>query len=142
MDILIGLAILAAILLGGYVLTHHKPPKTASGKDLADTLSASATDAWEAVKRDLPNLVSSEVADLKDELAHWKALALKAQSDFVAEKQASEARLAAVQAQISALISGIGAQSASALVAPAVAAAQAEDAAAVTALAAQIQPKP
>lgn len=140
MDIIIGLGILLAILGGGYVLTHHKPPTTATGKDLANTLAMSAADAWEAVKRDLPEIVSAEVAKLKADYAAALQRAQTAEADLATEKQASHTRLAAVQAQVGAVISGISSQPASTLVAPAVAAAQAEDAAAVQALAAQINP--
>jgi hypothetical protein len=139
-DILIGLGVLA---FGGgawWIYKHpplHMQPKVS---DLASTLAVSAADAWEAIKRDLPEIVSAEISQLKAELAATETRAQKAEAALQAELSASQIRLAAVQQQVADVIAGINAKPATDLVAPAVAAAQAEDAAAVQALAAQLNP--
>jgi hypothetical protein len=142
MDILIGLVIVALVLLGAYVVTHHKPPATPSGKDLANTLASSAEASWEALKRDLPGIISAENAQLRRDLAEMSARAEDAEAKLVAEGHARLAALAAVRDQVAAVIAGIGAQPASALAAPVVAATQVRDAAAVLAFAHEISPTP
>ena len=136
----IGLLLLAIIGLVAWVAKH--PPQAAqpNAKDLAATLSAGASETWEALKRDLPEIVSAEVAQLRNALAQAQADAASWKAKLIAEQNASAARLEAVKAQVGSVISGISAQPTSALVAPAVAAAQAEDVAAVRAATAAISP--
>lgn len=138
MDIFIGLVILAVIVGLGYVITHHKPPTTPAAADLANTVSAAATDAWEAVKRDLPSIVSAEVAQLRADKAALTTRAEQAEAALAAEVTASGQRLEAVKAQVGSFIAGIGALPASAVPVAAVEAAKAEDLAAVRAATAQI----
>jgi hypothetical protein len=140
MDILIGLAIVALVVIGAYVATHHAPPATPSAKDLVNTLASSADASWTALKRDLPALVSAENAQLKADLAGMEDRAKQAEAKLVVEAQARLSALAAVKDQVTAVIAGIGAQPASALAAPLVAAAQAKDAATVLAFVNEISP--
>jgi hypothetical protein len=140
MDIFIGLLIVALVLVGTYVATHHAAPATPSAKDLATTLASSAEASWAALKRDLPAIVSAENAQLKADLTKMEARAREAEAKVVAEGQARLAALAAVKDQVTAVISSIGAQPASTLAAPVVAATQAEDAATVLAFAHEISP--
>lgn len=99
-DILIGLVLLGAIVGIVWVVTHHKPPTTPSGKDLANTLSADSLDIWDAIKRDMPQIVSAEVAKLKADLATALQRAQAAEK-ALAEAQASHAAsLAAVAARV------------------------------------------
>jgi len=142
MDIFIGLTIVALVLIGAYVATHHRPPATPSAKDLADTVASSAEASWEALKRDLPAIVSAETAQLKRDLATMEARARDAEAKLVAEGEARLAALSAVKDQIAEVIAGIGAQPASILAGPAVAATQAKDAATVLAFANEIFPTP
>jgi len=139
MDILIGLIIVALLGLGAYVVTHHKAPQTPAGADLANTLAAASSDAWKAVKRDLPIIVSAELAQTKAALSAALDRAQAAESKLAAAIEAHNASLAAVAARVAAAVTSDPALSPPP-VAPAVTAAQAEDAAAVRELAAEIQP--
>lgn len=143
MDIFgIGLGVVFLVIIGLVLYVAKHPPLTAqaNGKDLANTVAAAGADAWEAVKRDLPTIVSAEVAQLRADKAALITRAEAAESALAAEVQASAARLAAVQSQVGALIAGIGALPANAVPIAAVEAAQAADAARVTAFAAEISP--
>jgi hypothetical protein len=104
MDILIGLAVVALIALGAYVITHHKSPATPAAKDLATTLSVSTAEAWEAVKRDLPEIVSAEVAQLKADLSQALERAQTAEATLAAAEQAHAASLAAVASRVAAAV--------------------------------------
>lgn len=141
LDIGIGLIILAGIALVAWLVTRHHTPTTPSGADLANTLSAAASDSWEALKRDLPSIVSAELAQAKaalyaaqQEAAGWKAK-LEAAID------AHDAALAAVAARVSAAVTA-SPELPPSPVTPAVAAAQAEDVAAVHQLATELSPTP
>lgn len=140
MDIIIGLIIVAILALGVYAVTHHKPPTTPAGADLANVVSSAAADSWEALKRDLPAIVSADIALLQTNLADMEARALAAEAKWAAEVEASGGRLEAVKAEVAAVIARIGAQPASAVPVAAVAAAQAQDAADVRALATEFTP--
>lgn len=132
-DILIGLGILAIMGIIAYLVTHHKAPVTPSGADLANTIGQAASDSWEAVKRDLPSIVSAEVAQLRADKAALTTRAEQAEAALAAEITASGARLDAVKAQVGSMIAGIGSLPASAVPVAAVVAAQADDLAAVQA---------
>lgn len=136
----LGAAVLVIIGLVVYVAKHPAQVAQANAKDLANTVAAAGSDAWEAVKRDLPAIISAENAQLKTDLANAKAYGAEMEAKLGAEVQASETRLAAVQAQVGQIIAGISSQPASTLVAPAVAAAQAEDVAAVKAATVALSP--
>lgn len=140
MDILIGLAIVAVIGLVVYVATHHKPPATVSGADLANTLAQAGSDSWEAIRRDLPSIVSAELAQSKVDIANMEARAHQAEAQLAAEIAASGARLEAVKAQVGSVIAGIGSLPASAVPVAAVQAAQADDLSAVKAATAALSP--
>lgn len=138
---ILGLVILAIIVIVGYLAIHHvKQPAPPAAKDLAATLAASATDTWEALKRDLPAIVSAENASLRQALADMEARAVQAEQKVAAEQQASIGRLEAVKAQVGSVIAGIGVLPASAVPVAAVAAAQADDVAAVRAATASLSP--
>lgn len=138
-DIFIAVLILAAIVGGVYLVKHHKPPATPSGADLANALAASANDAWEAVKRDLPEIVDARVAKLQTDLAAALKRAQQAEADLAATIAQHAADKAAVAARVAAAVTASPELPPSPVV-PAVAAAQAADAARVEAFAAQITP--
>jgi hypothetical protein len=137
MDILIGIMILALIVGLGYVVTHHKPPTTPSGADLANTVSNAATASWDALKRDLPAIVSAELAQAKADLASAKEYAAGLEQKLAATVAAHNADKAAVAARVAAAVTASPELPPSPVV-PAVAAARAEDLAAVRAATAQI----
>lgn len=134
LDIVVGLSLLGLILLGAYVVTHHKPPVTPAGADLANTIGQASTDAWEAVKRDLPSIVSAELAQTKAALAAALQDAQDARNKLAAAIAAHNADKAAVAARVAAAVTASPELPISP-VAPAVAAAQAADAAKVEAFA-------
>jgi hypothetical protein len=136
MDILIGIIVLALILGVGYVVTHHKPPATVAGADLANTVSAAASDAWEAVKRDLPSIVSADLAQAKADLASALQDAQALRDRLAATIAAHAADKAAVAARVAAAVTASPELPPSTL-APAV---EAQDAARVVAFADQINP--
>lgn len=142
LDIIIGLALLLVIVAVVYVAKHQPPTAAAPTKALGDTLAAAASESWEAVKADLPAIISAEVAQLRADRADLLKQLDDAKAALAAEVQASEARLAAVADQVSTVVAGITGKPVSALVAPAVAAAQAEDVAAVNAVTASLSPAP
>jgi hypothetical protein len=136
-DILIGLVILGLLALGAYVVTHHKAPASPSGKDLAATLAQSGADAWEAVKRDLPSIVSDELAQTKAALSTALQDAQALRERLSATIAAHNADKAAVAARVAAAVTA-SPELPPSPVSPAVAAAQAEDVAAVRAATTQI----
>jgi len=141
MDSIIGLIIVALLGLGAYVVTHHKAPKTAAGADLANAVSAASSEAWEAVKRDLPEIVSAELAQAKADLASAKEYAAGLEAKLAATIAKHNADKAAVAARVAAAVQASPELPVSP-VAPAVAAAQADDLATVRSAIAQITPLP
>lgn len=146
MDILIGLGVLAVIALVFFLAKHHPTPTLPAARDVVtgvvagmegrlSQLEASFGDAVSKV----PALVSAEVARLTADLAAATQHAAQVEAKAAADKAAHDAALATVAARVTAAITGSpelppGAAS------PDVAAAQAEDAAAVRALATEISP--
>lgn len=104
-DIAIGLGVVGLLVGGGYVITHHKPAPTVSGKDLAATISADSLDVWEAIKRDLPEIVSAQVASLQDDLGKAQKDAADAKAALAASVAAHEADIASVAQRVSAALS-------------------------------------
>lgn len=104
LDIFIGLVILALIIGGGYLITHHKAPVTPAPASLANTLSASVADAWAQVKADLPEIVSTEIAQLKADITEVRAALKAAQDKAAADKSAHDAQIAGVAARVSAAV--------------------------------------
>lgn len=136
-----GLIILTIIGIVGYLALHHAPPVAQpNAKDLSGTLAAAGTTAWEAIKRDLPSIVSAEVAQLRADKAALTTRAEQAEAALATEIAASGARLEAVKAQVGSVIAGIGSLPASAVPVAAVAAAQADDLAAVVAARTALSP--
>jgi hypothetical protein len=115
LDIIIGLAVIGAIVAIWLVATHHKAPVTPSPKAITDTVTAGLADTWATVKADLPGIVSAEVVRLKalnaqlaeDKVvlqAGWDAAVAKAAVD----KKAHEDALAQVAARVSAAVLNSG----------------------------------
>ncbi len=117
LDILIGLLVIAAIVIGGYVLTHHKAPAVPSPASLATTLSTTVQDSWATVKEDLPGLVSSRVAELEAALAVALKRADDAEAQIAVEQKAKATAMAAMD-QVKAAVATVGATPVTAPVAP------------------------
>ena len=85
-------------------MTHHKAPATPSGVDLANTLANATSASWEAVKRDLPTIISADLAQAKADLAAAVKRAETAEQALAASQAAHEASLATVAARVSAAV--------------------------------------
>lgn len=118
LDIVIALLIIGAVVLGVYLITHHKPPVVPSPGALASTLSAGIQESWATVKEDLPGLVSARVAELEAALAVALKRAADAEVRVAAEQAARAASLEAVKTQVGAVIATIGAAPVTAQAAP------------------------
>lgn len=103
-DIFIALAILAAIAAVVYAVKHHKPPATPAGADLANTVVGAVGDSWDALKRDLPEIVSAELAQAKADLAAARQEAAGLAAKLAATVAAHNASLASVAARVSAAV--------------------------------------
>ena len=103
-DIIIGLVLLAVIVGIGYVVTHHKPAATTSPANLAQVVSDAAGSSWEALKADLPAMISSELAQLKADKAALTDALTAANAKIEANKKLHEAALASVAARVSAAV--------------------------------------
>ena len=81
MFVLIGLAIVVVIAIVWYLATHHTPgPAGPAAVDLSNVVTASVSEAWSALRRDIPEIVSGEVAQLKAALAKSQAETAAAQA--------------------------------------------------------------
>lgn len=140
MDIVIGLVVIGVIV--GIVWIARHPPQAAGPKtaDLANVLGAASSEAWEAVKRDLPGIVSAEVTQLRADLAAALERARKAETDLAAQIKAHNDALASVAARVVAVVTSAPELPPSPTP-PAVAAAQAADAARVSTFADTITPQ-
>lgn len=103
-SILIGLAIVAIVVIVAYLATHHKIPTTPAGADLANTIANAASESWEALKRDLPGIVSAELAQAKTDLAAALDRARAAEANLAATIEAHNADKAAVAARVAAAV--------------------------------------
>lgn len=104
MDFLVAAVIIAAIVAVWWAVTHHKPLVTPSGKDLANTLANATSESWEAVKRDLPTLISADLAQAKADLAAALKRAETAEQALASNQAAHEATLAAVASRVAAAV--------------------------------------
>jgi hypothetical protein len=95
-DIIIGLVLLVIGVAIWWGYTHQKPVAVASPKDIVSTISASLSTSWDELKKDLPGLISTEVATLRSSLADMEQRALAAEASLVKEQQARQAALGAV----------------------------------------------
>jgi len=138
MDIFIGLVVLALIIGGGYVITHHKAPATPSPASLANTVAEAAAASWSALKADLPEMISTENAQLKADMAALRAALQAAQDKLAADKAAHDAAMAGVAARVAAAVTASPELPPSPVL-PQVAAAQAEDTAAIQVATAQLK---
>jgi hypothetical protein len=138
MDILIGLAILASLVGAGYVYTHRKPATATSPANLAQVVSDAAGASWDALKADLPAMVSSEIAQLRADKAALTDALGAANAKIAADKTAHDAALSSVAARVAAAVTAAPELPPSPVI-PAVAAAQADDLAAVTAETTRLQ---
>lgn len=139
MDLLgfgLGAALLLIIGLVVYVAKH--PPQAAgtNTKDLANTLAAAGTTTWDALKADLPEIISAELADARKALSAALADAAAAKAQFATQTATWEAHIKMLEAQVGQFLHAPP----SALLAPAVAAAHAEDTAAVKAATVALSP--
>jgi hypothetical protein len=138
LDIIIGLAIVAALVGAGYVITHRKPATSTSPANLAQVVSDAAGASWEVLKADLPAMVSSEIAQLRADKAALTDALNAANAKIAADKAAHAAALSSVAARVAAAVTAAPELPPSPVI-PAVAAAQADDLAAVTAAKASLQ---
>lgn len=104
-SIALGVAIVAIIVIVVYLATHqHKVPATPAGTDLANTIANAASESWEALKRDLPEIVSAELAQVKIDLAAALDRARAAEANLAATIEAHNADKAAVAARVAAAV--------------------------------------
>ncbi len=103
-DILIGIAIILAVVAIWYAATHHKAPVTPSPKDLTATVTAGLADSWAQVKADLPGIVSAEVAQLREDKAVLQAALAAGEAKWAADKKAHEDALAQVATRVAAAV--------------------------------------
>jgi hypothetical protein len=142
LDIIIGAVVVAVVCVIAYLATHRVPAAAVpNARNLSDTLAAAAAESWSALKADLPAIVSAEVAQLKADLAAALRRAQTAEADLAASIAAHNASLASVAARVAAAVTG-SPELPPSPIAPAVAAAKAEDAAQVLAFADKITPAP
>jgi hypothetical protein len=137
MSIGLGLAIVSVVVIVVYLATHHRQPMTPAGADLANVVSEATSSSWEALKRDLPSIVSAENAQLKADLAAANEQVAGLAAKLEATIAAHNADKAAVAARVSAAVTASPELPPSPVL-PAVAVARAEDLAAVRAATAQI----
>ena len=104
MDIVIGLLGIAAIVAAWYAITHHKAPVTASGKDLTDAVSRAVSESLDAFKRDLPPIISADLAQAKADLAAALGDAQAAKQALADAQAAHEAALATVASRVAAAV--------------------------------------
>lgn len=104
MDIVIGLAILAALVGAVYAYTHRKPAATVSPANLAQVVSDAAGASWEALRADLPAMVSSEIAQLRADKAALADALSAANAKIAADKAAHDAALSSVAARVAAAV--------------------------------------
>lgn len=110
-SVLLGLALVGAIVFIGYLAKHHPTTTATDPKAMLATVTAGLEGQFDTLREDfgnqlsnLPALVSAEVAKLRTDLAGALQRAATAEAQIVADRQAHDAALAAVAARVAAAV--------------------------------------